>query len=61
MPVTAPFTVETVSEPGYGRSLARPPNTTIDVPSPMPGRSAWITSAYPISLIVASRVARSMS
>ena len=29
-PTTPPLTVETVTEPGYGRSLARPPKSTTD-------------------------------
>ena len=32
LPVTPPLTVLTVVEPGYGRSRASPPNTTIDAP-----------------------------
>src|SRR6266498_2015186 len=42
--VMPPLTVETVVEPGYGRSLASPPNSTIELDSPIRSSSAWMTS-----------------
>lgn len=59
-PTTPPFTVLTVVDPGYGRSLAMPPKTTMDEPSSKRGSSVWTTSVKPTSLSVASRIARSM-
>ena len=60
-PTTPPLTVETVIDPGYGRSLARPPKSTTDESSFIRGSSAWTTSVYPTSLSTASFVARSTS
>ena len=42
--LTAPLTVVIEVEPGYGRSLARPPNSTADAPAPMRGNSVCATS-----------------
>ena len=44
MPTTPPLTVETVVEPGYGRSLASPPKSTIAASGAMRGSSTWMTS-----------------
>src|SRR4051812_46639863 len=43
-PPPPPLTVVTVVEPGYGRSLAIPPNKRIEASSVSRGRSAWTTS-----------------
>ena len=60
-PTTPPLIVDTVIEPGYGRSLASPPNTTIDPSGLIRGSSACTTSEYPTSLSVISPAARPMS
>src|SRR5438067_9503853 len=52
IPSTPPFTVDTVTEPGYGRSLARPPNTTIEPSRDSRPSNACTTSRYPTSLSV---------
>jgi hypothetical protein len=44
------LTVLTVVEPGYGRSLASPPNRTIEASDVKRDASAWTTSVYPTSL-----------
>ena len=41
---TAPFTVDTVVEPGYGRSFARPPKSRIDASGPNRPAS-WCTTS----------------
>jgi len=43
-PMTPPFTVDTVFEPGYGRSMARPPNMTMAASGASRDRSACTTS-----------------
>jgi hypothetical protein len=43
-PTMPPFTVDTVVEPGYGRSFARPPKSRIALSSSRRSRSWWITS-----------------
>ncbi len=40
----APLTLVTVTDPGYGRSFARPPNSTTALSSCSCGSSAWIVS-----------------
>ena len=60
-PVTPPFTVVTVVEPGYGRRSAWPPKSRIEASSVSRGTSACTTSVYPTSLSVTSRIARAMS
>ena len=39
-----PFTVVTVVDPGYGRSFARPPNSTIDESSDSRSSNVWTVS-----------------
>ncbi len=53
MLLTPPFTVVTVVEPGYGRSLARPPKSTTELSSESWGSRVEMVWVYPTTFIVA--------
>ena len=61
-PTTPPFTVVTVVDPGYGRSLAIPPNSRIDDDvGSRRSSSVWTTVVKPTSFSVTRWSARAMS